>query len=63
MTYQQYIALKPGNLVVMSRNDIYSSRFGFVTNKEGNYYAVQYFDKPEDKAYISPGNFDYWYTV
>lgn len=63
MTFQQYIALKPGNLVVMSRSDIYLSRFGFVTNKEGNYYAVQYFDNPDDKAYISPGNFDYWYTV
>lgn len=60
MTYQQYIVLKPGNLVVMSR---YSSRFGFVTNKEGDYYAIQYLDDPDSIAYISPGNFDYWYTV
>ena len=64
MTYQEYIRLKPGDLVKLYNLPEDYFRFAFVSNINGAYVTVQCFDSPDNhRSFISPHNFDNWYIV
>lgn len=64
MTYQEYIKLKPGDLVKLYNLPEDYFIFAFVSNVGEAYVTVQCFDSPDiHKSFIGPNNLDNWHIV